>query len=257
MTMRAILATLYYVIVFVCMTIIGIPYIIYMGYIKGHKERITNICSFFFTKIAFKLFGISIHVDGKENVPPPGKGFVIIANHQSFLDINVLWPVVGNTAFIAKASLWMAPVFGWILSVIGCIPVFKNPRKNAGMGKTVANRLAKGYNIVVFPEGHRSEDDRMFKFQNGIFRMAKEHHFDILPITLINTGEILPKRKWAIYSGEVKIVVHPLVKAEDYADKPMAELRDEMHDLIESALPYAKAAKNSGNLTDTEKSEEK
>ena len=67
---------------------------------------------------------------------------------------------------------------------------------------------------------------------------ARWLHFDILPVTLVNTGKILPKVKWAIYSGEVKMVIHPMVKGEDYADKPMGDLRDELHDLIESAMPY-------------------
>ena len=253
--MRAILALLYYVVVFTIMLIAGIPYTLYCG-LRGHWEDCTKICTFAFRNIIFKLFGIKVSVKGAENIPKE-RGYVIVANHQSFLDINVIWHSIAPAAFMAKASLWKAPVFGWVLNRTGTIPIHKNPRMNAGLGKHLKKRLDSHYNITVFPEGHRSEDDRMFNFQNGIFRMAKEHHFDILPITLINTGEILPKRKWAIYGGEVKMVVHPLVKAEDYADKPMAELRDEMHDLIESALPYAQAAKNTENLTDTEKSEEK
>ena len=246
---RAILATLYYLVVFVGMIIIGTPYIIYKGYIRGHKEEITNVCQFYFSHVVFKLFHISIKIEGEENIPKGKKGFVIVANHQSFLDINVVWPAIGNAAFMAKASLWKAPVFGWVISSIGCIPVYKDPRKNAGMGKIVADRLAKGYNSAVFPEGHRTEDGHMLKFQNGIFRIAKEHHFDILPITLENTGKILPKVKWSIHGGEVRIIVHPLVKAEEYADKPMGELRDEMHDLIESAMPYKKEAQNGTPVT--------
>ncbi|MBR4916722.1 MAG: 1-acyl-sn-glycerol-3-phosphate acyltransferase [Fibrobacter sp.] len=239
---RAVLATLYYIVVFVGMLILGTVYIIYKGHICGHKEEITNVCRFYFTHVVFKLFRIRIKVEGEENIPKGRKGFVIVANHQSFLDINVIWPAIGNAAFIAKASLWKAPVFGWVISSIGCIPVHKDPRKNAGMGKLVKDRLNKGYNIAVFPEGHRTEDGHMLRFQNGIFRMAKDHNFDILPVTLVDTGKILPKVKWSIHGGEVHIVVHPLVKAEDYANKPMAELRDEMHDLIESAMPYKKEA---------------
>ncbi len=71
--------------------------------------------------------------------------------------------------------------------------------------------------------------------------MAKEQHFAILPVTFINTGKILPKVKWAVYSGTVEMVVHPLIRYEDYAEKPMADLRDETHDLIESAMPYKQA----------------
>jgi 1-acyl-sn-glycerol-3-phosphate acyltransferase len=80
----------------------------------------------------------------------------------------------------------------------------------------------------------------MYKFQNGIFRMAKENKLPLLPITLIGTGDRLPKVKWAMYPGEVRIVVHPLQTPESFENTPMNDLRDTMHDLIESALPYKK-----------------
>lgn len=237
--MRVIKAFLYYFIVFFIMCTAGVLFMLYCG-LRGHWENSTAICGYCFRKFIFKMFHITVSVEGAENIPKE-KGFVIVANHQSFMDTNVIWHSVANSAFLAKASLWKAPIFGWVLTHVGCIPVHKNPRLNAGMGKVVKNRLYRGYNVAVFPEGHRSEDGHMTKFQNGIFRMAKEYRFPILPITLINTGERLPKVKWAINPGEIKMVIHPLVKPEDYADKPMAELRDEMHDLIESALPYKQA----------------
>ena len=237
--MRAILALFYYIVVFTIMVVAGIPYTLYCG-IRGHWENCTKICTFAFRNIIFKLFGIKVAVKGAENIPK-GVNYVIVANHQSFLDINVVWHSSTSASFMAKASLWKAPVFGWVLNRSGNIPIHTNPRKNAGLGKILKKRLESNYNIVVFPEGHRSEDGHMFKFQNGIFRLAKEQHFDILPVTFINTGKILPKVKWAVYSGTVEMVVHPLIRYEDYADKPMADLRDETHDLIESAMPYKQA----------------
>ena len=237
--MRAILALFYYIVVFTIMVVAGIPYTLYCG-IRGHWENCTKICTFAFRNIIFKLFGIKVAVKGAENIPK-GVNYVIVANHQSFLDINVVWHSITSASFMAKASLWKAPVFGWVLNRSGNIPIHTNPRKNAGLGKILKKRLESNYNIVVFPEGHRSEDGHMFKFQNGIFRLAKEQHFDILPVTFINTGKILPKVKWAVYSGTVEMVVHPLIRYEDYADKPMADLRDETHDLIESAMPYMQA----------------
>ena len=237
--MRAILALFYYIVVFTIMVVAGIPYTLYCG-IRGHWEKCTNVCYYSFKYVIFKLFGIKVSVKGAENIPQ-GINYVIVANHQSFLDINVVWHSITSASFMAKASLWKAPVFGWVLNRSGNIPIHTNPRKNAGLGKILKKRLESNYNIVVFPEGHRSEDGHMFKFQNGIFRLAKEQHFDILPVTFINTGKILPKVKWAVYSGTVEMVVHPLIRYEDYAEKPMADLRDETHDLIESAMPYKQA----------------
>lgn len=232
-------AILYYLTVAVALCVIGVPYMLIRGGIFGQWEKCTELCILFF-RVVFKLFGIKLEVIGKENIPAE-RNFVIVSNHQSFLDINVIWPSITICAFIAKEALWHIPVFGWVITHIGCIPVHKDPRKNADIGKRVVERLSNNYVISVFPEGHRSADGRLLKFQNGIFRMAKEEHFAILPITLIGTGERLSKTKFSLVPGEVKIVVHPVYKYEDYADKPMADFRDEVHDLIESALPYKQA----------------
>lgn len=238
--MSFIRAILYYLTIAVSLILIGVPYMFFRGGLLRQWQECTRVCAPYFN-VLFKIFGIKFKVVGKENIPKQND-YVIVANHQSFLDINVIWPAIVISSFIAKGELWNIPVFGWVLTHIGCIPVnHKDPRKNAGMGKLVSERLSKGYTLTVFPEGHRSADGRMLKFQNGIFRMAKEQHFKILPITLVGTGACLAKTKFSLTPGEVTIVVHPLQTPESYADKPMNDFRDEIHDLIESALPYKQA----------------
>ena len=102
----------------------------------------------------------------------------------------------------------------------------------------VKKRLEDNVTISVFPEGHRSNDGHMLPFQNGIFRMAKENEFPLLPVTIVDSGKRLSKTKWAQTPGVVKIVVHPLQTPESFRDKSVAQLRDEMHNMISSALPY-------------------
>ena len=146
--MAFIRAVLFYLTIFSGMIILGTPYIIYKGTFCRRKNEITNVCSFYFKYVLFKLFGIKVKVEGAENIPKD-KGFVIVANHMSFLDIPVFWPSIGNAAFVAKAALWKAPIFGWVLNSIGCIPVHKNPRQNADMGKLIRDRIDHNYNIVI------------------------------------------------------------------------------------------------------------
>ena len=234
--MAFIRAIFYYLSIAVCIFIIGLPYMFYRGVLCHRWSDSTRICIPFFNTL-FKLVGIKVEIEGKENIPDHKK-FVIVANHQSFLDINVIWPSITITSFIAKAELWNIPVFGWILNKIGCIPVHRNPRKNLGMGTTVKKRLENNITISVFPEGHRSADGHMLPFQNGIFRMAKENEFPLLPVTIVDSGKRLAKTKWAQTPGVVKIVVHPLQTPESFRDKSVAQLRDEMHNMISSALPY-------------------
>lgn len=240
--MAFIRAILYYLIIGVCIGLVGIPYMLFKGLLQGHWQESTRVCIPFFNVI-FKLFSIKLTIEGAHNIPQ-SKNFVIVANHQSFLDINVIWPSIAITAFIAKATLWKFPFFGWVLTHIGCIPVHSNPRKNLGMGQLVKERLNNGYTITVFPEGHRSENGRMLAFQNGIFRMAKEEKFALLPVTLVNTGERLSKTKWSFTPGEVKIVVHPLQTPESFAEKSAVQLKNCVYNLIEQALPYANTAQS-------------
>ena len=238
--MAFIRAVLYYLLVALALCITGLPFMFIVGGIFGKWQYSTKICVVFF-RLMFKLFGIKVVVEGKENIPDH-KQFVIVANHQSFLDINVIWPSIAITAFIAKADLWKIPVFGWVLNHIGCIPVHKNPRKNVGMGEMVKKRLEQDYTISVFPEGHRSADGRMLPFQNGIFKMAKENALPLLPVTLVYTGKRLSKTRWALTPGITKVIIHPLQTPESFADKTAVQLRDDIHDIIESALPYRKEA---------------
>jgi 1-acyl-sn-glycerol-3-phosphate acyltransferase len=239
--MAFIRAIFYYLSIAVCIFIIGLPYMFYRGVLCHRWSDSTRICIPFFNTL-FKLVGIKVEIEGKENIPDHKK-FVIVANHQSFLDINVIWPSITITSFIAKAELWNIPVFGWILNKIGCIPVHRNPRKNLGMGTTVKKRLEDNITISVFPEGHRSADGHMLPFQNGIFRMAKENGFPLLPVTIVDSGKRLAKTKWAQTPGVVKIIVHPLQTPESFSDKSATQLRDEVRNMIESALPYRQAEK--------------
>ena len=238
--MAFIRAVLYYLLVALALCITGLPFMFIVGGIFGKWQYSTKICVVFF-RLMFKLFGIKVVVEGKENIPDH-KQFVIVANHQSFLDINVIWPSIAITAFIDKADLWKIPVFGWVLNHIGCIPVHKNPRKNVGMGEMVKKRLEQDYTISVFPEGHRSADGRMLPFQNGIFKMAKENALPLLPVTLVDTGKRLSKTRWALTPGITKVIIHSLQTPESFADKTAVQLRDDIHDIIESALPYRKEA---------------
>ena len=232
-------AIFYYLFIAVGLFVVGLPFMFYKGVLCRRWADSTRICIPFFN-VLFKLSGIKVEIEGKENIPDHKK-FVLIANHQSFLDINVIWPSITMTSFIAKAELWKIPVFGWVLTKIGCIPVHRNPRKNLGMGATVKKRLEDNVTISVFPEGHRSNDGHMLPFQNGIFRMAKENEFPLLPVTIVDSGKRLSKTKWAQTPGVVKIVVHPLQTPESFRDKSVAQLRDEMHNMISSALPYRQA----------------
>mgnify|MGYP001058078275 FL=1 len=236
------LAFLYYSLVSLAAGTFGIAYGLVVCLPRRDWHAYTHIASLFFRPV-FKLFRIQMTVQGLENLPSKS-GFVMVANHQSFLDINAVFAGVTHTAFLAKSDLWKIPVFGWIMNNTGSIPIYrKDPKKNAGMGKLIKKRTDQGYNYCVFPEGKRTSDGTMYPFKNGIFRIAKEHKLTIVPISLIDTGKVLSKNTLGLKPGPIQIIIHPPIFPKDYADRSMEYIRDFAHQIIEQALPYKNTPK--------------
>lgn len=233
------LAIFYYISIGISALTVGSFYAFFHCYRRNDWTDFTHMASIFFVPL-FKLFGIKMTIEGKENIPKKA-GFVIIANHQSFLDINAVFAGIAHTAFLAKADLWKIPYFSWAMTKTGSIPVNRiDPKKNAGMGKLLKSRVGAGYNFCVFPEGKRTNDGKMSPFKNGVFRMAKEHELTLLPLTIIDTGKRLSKSTLGLNPGPIKLIVHPIISPDQYQDKTMEELRDWAHDIVESKMPYKK-----------------
>eukprot|EP00798_Chlamydomonas_sp_ICE-L_P029540 gene29540-5888_t len=70
-----------------------------------------------------------------------------------------------------------------------------------------------GAPVLFFPEGTRSVDRVMADFKKGAFSIVVKSGCDVVPITITGTGKIMPSGKESqMYSGKVKIVVHPTIK---------------------------------------------
>jgi 1-acyl-sn-glycerol-3-phosphate acyltransferase len=127
---------------------------------------------------------------------PEGETFkkpaVIIANHQSFIDILIMLSLSPKLVMVTNSWVWNSPVFGRIVRYADFV------QTNEGY-EIVLNRLrekvALGYSVVVFPEGTRSADCKIHRFHKGAFYIAEQLQLDILPVVLYGTGMIISKRQ--------------------------------------------------------------
>jgi len=167
-----------------------------------------------FFAVVFFIFGIKIKMEG--TVPSQGNTCFILSNHQSFIDVPVILYTTFPCAFLAKKSLFKIPYFGQLLTRTNSIPVVRgNPQANAELPNQIKDRLSRNFPIMVFPEGTRSENGELLPFKNGIFRIIKEIGAPVFPITLINTHKVLPKSGIALYPGEIKVIPHKIISAEE------------------------------------------
>ena len=132
-------------------------------------------------------------VNGLGNVPPKG-GFILACNHLSYLDP----PAVGcriprNLHYFARDSLFFWPL-GLLITKLNSIPVNRD-QLDLGTLRKVLSVLKGGEPVLVFPEGTRSPDGTLQKFQKGLGLLVHKSGVPVLPARLHGYFEILGKGK--------------------------------------------------------------
>lgn len=142
----------------------------------------------------------SLEADGLENFER-NRAYVIVANHQSLLDIVVIYAALTiHFKFMAKKELFRIPFLGWHMFLAGDIPIDRGNRDSAKRAiEKSRDWLRKGFSVVFFPEGTRSTDGEIQPFKAGAFKIAAEEKIEILPVVIDGTGDTIPKHDWKIH----------------------------------------------------------
>jgi 1-acyl-sn-glycerol-3-phosphate acyltransferase len=173
--------------------------------------------------------GIELHREGMEKIDPQ-KRYVLVSNHYSYFDIPcILAAVPQPIRFMAKASLFKIPIFGWALGRAGFIPIDRKNRRTAVKSfDLAAERIRKGNTIVIFPEEGRSRAREMRPFQRGAFLLAIKAQMPMMPIAVDGTFDVFRVGAKRITPGKVT------VKAGEMIDCAGTMLRDKERMATES-----------------------
>ena len=183
-----------------------------------------------YTDVMFALFGLRVTVLGRDNMDPR-KAYLILANHQSFLDIPIIIRYVRILSFLAKIEIEKWPLFGPAMRRMNCIFVDRNDRRSrARIGQQLLEKIKQGISFCVFPEGTRTFDGKPLPFRMGIFQIAKEGGAPILPVTIHNSFDRLPKKQWGLQSGPITVTIHPSMDPNDF------ETVQSLHDKVEAVI---------------------
>jgi 1-acyl-sn-glycerol-3-phosphate acyltransferase len=136
------------------------------------------------------IWGVPFNVHNEVNEQFE-KGSIIICNHQSMLD-----------------PIYLLSLSPRILVIEGTVE------------QQVAQAVADGYSVVMFPEGLRS-DEGIGRFHHEAFYLSRKLGIDILPMYLHGTGHVMPKGSGFISRGQVDLVIGERIPAErlgEYGD---------------------------------------
>jgi 1-acyl-sn-glycerol-3-phosphate acyltransferase len=137
-------------------------------------------------KALLDLFAVEVVVRGA--VPPhhqPGeRGYLIVANHRSAIDIGVVLATFGGT-MVSRADLATWPLVGAAARAVGTVFVDRTSAKSGAVTiRAIQRNLEDGQTIALFPEGTTFSGDEVRPFHGGAFIAAARAGAAILPVGL-------------------------------------------------------------------------
>ncbi len=159
-------------------------------------------------KPLFRIF-IKLKVEGLDNLKDIKTPVIFIANHVSYLDHPAIYFSLPkkirqrlavaareefffpeDVSFIVKFLAKIAFVFGSLCLNIFVLPQLRGFRKVINhMGKLADDDI----NILIFPEGERTMDGKMFPLKTGIAVIINELKIPVIPIKILGIEKVLPR----------------------------------------------------------------
>lgn len=135
---------------------------------------------------------------------------VFISNHQSMVDVLILFPIFTRFRWVSKIENFKVPIGGWAMEFAGYIKLDRNHRKSfPKMYQDCKKSLQEGVSVMIFPEGTRSVNGDLGNFKEGAFRIALENKVGIQPIILEGSFSALTNKKLS-FRNKQKMVVKVL-----------------------------------------------
>ncbi len=182
--------------------------------------------------LAKHVCGIDYQVLGLENVPATPT--IIMAKHQSAWEtVGILCHLPRGVWIIKRELVWL-PIIGWVLAGLKSIAIDRRSGKSARdqileQGK---DRLARGYSVVIFPEGTRVAPGERRKYGLGGALLATGANVPVLPIAH-NAGEYWRRNAFLKYPGMVTMSVGAPI---DTTGKDAAQVTQEVEAWIEAEM---------------------
>jgi 1-acyl-sn-glycerol-3-phosphate acyltransferase len=182
------------------------------------------------------ITGVRVEIEGLDKLNR-AQSYIFMSNHVSNLDPPIQIPLIPKrTSVMVKKELFKVPILGRAMRMGSLVPVDRGNR-DAGIEAVRAAKavVAQGLNMTIYVEGHRSFDGKLLPFKKGPFYLAMECAVPVVPVTIIGTHYAMPKARFAIKPGRVKVMFHPPIQPQDFGSREC--LMEKVRAAIERGLP--------------------
>jgi 1-acyl-sn-glycerol-3-phosphate acyltransferase len=150
--------------------------------------------------------GVKVEWRGREKLPQGA--YIVACKHQSLWETFALFTLLPDPTYVLKRELMWIPLFGWLATKAGMIPVDRGARTATLARMTAAARgeIARGRQIVIFPEGTRRPPGAEPRYLPGVAYLYAETGLPCVPVAL-NSGLYWPRRTFRRYPGTILVEV--------------------------------------------------
>ena len=168
---------------------------------------------------------------------------VIVCNHLSYLDPILLISLFERHKTIVKNVFFKVPIFGSVLKSAGYLPATASGSLVSLMMERMnglKDYLSSGGNFFIFPEGTRSRDGRLGRFNDGAFKIARRCNAPIQVVSIRNTQRLFPADRF-LFNTCVKNTIEvrlagTIEPGGPERDCPVSELKEKAWSLLNESL---------------------
>lgn len=124
----------------------------------------------FYHRLVCRILGIAIE---RRGVPSPARPTLFVANHTSYLDIEILGAAIPGS-FVSKVDVDGWPLFGWLARLQRTVFIDRKRRSVVRQRDALSARLHAGDQLILFPEGTSGDGQRLLPFKSALFAAVTE-----------------------------------------------------------------------------------
>ncbi|WP_234400022.1 lysophospholipid acyltransferase family protein [Campylobacter concisus] len=131
---------------------------------------------------------------------------ILLINHQSMLDIIVIEELhPKNVCWIAKAQIGKIPIIGKILSLPKMIAVEReNKHSLIKLLSEAKDRVENGRVLAIFPEGTRSQTNKLLPFKGGAKLLVEKLNLKVQPIVIVGS-DAMKVKEFSFKKADIKL----------------------------------------------------
>ncbi len=192
-----------------------------------------------------RLAGVGFEVHRARGFDPQRTGF-FIANHVNLFDPFVLYSAIPQfVRGLELESHFKIPAYGWMMKRFGNVPVPEDTRPSdlKRMWRLTKAALDGGTSLVVFPEGSRTRDGHIGLFKDGVFRMAQQFGYPMVPVSIVGSFEFNRKDSWMLRPSKIVVHLHDTIETRGMRKDEVEALRERVRQIIAQPIEEAMAAR--------------